>query len=130
VLHDVGKIGVPDRILNKPGPLSNNEWGLMRQHPELGIRIVEPIGFSPTATDIILSHHEHWDGTGYPFGLNRGEIPLPARLFSVVDSYDAMTHDRPYRAAMATEDALQIIKAKSGTVYDPEIVDIFIDLSS
>lgn len=129
MLHDVGKIGVPDAILHKPGPLSDNEWDLMRRHPEMGVRIVEPLGFSPTATEIILHHHERWDGGGYPFGLSGEEIPLPARAFAVVDSYDAMTNDRPYRRAMPTHEAHAELRAGKGNLYDPEMVDIIIDLT-
>lgn len=129
-LHDVGKIGVPDAVLNKPGPLTDDEWKLMRQHPELGVKIVEPIGFSSATTDVILSHHERWDGSGYPFGLEREEIPVTARAFAVVDAFDAMTSDRPYRAAMSDPDALEIVQRESGTSFDPDVVDVLIDLTS
>lgn len=128
-LHDVGKIGVPDAILTKKGQLSDTEWKAMRRHPELGVKIVEPIGFSSAATDIILSHHERWDGDGYPFGLVQEEIPLTARVFAVADAYDAMTSDRPYRAAMAAGDALQVLAEHAGTQFDPEVVEVVIDLS-
>ena len=128
-LHDVGKIGVPDAVLNKPGPLGDGEWEVMRRHPELGVRIVEPIGFSETATEIILSHHERWDGGGYPRGLERNEIPLTARAFAVADAYDAMTTDRPYRAALPKERALEMISDAAGSRYDPEIVDVFVDIT-
>ncbi|MEA2498030.1 MAG: hypothetical protein QOH26_435 [Actinomycetota bacterium] len=128
MLHDVGKIGTPDAILQKPGPLDDREWVVMRQHPEMGVKIVEPIGFSRTATDIILGHHERWDGNGYPHHLQGEEIPLTARTFAVADAYDAMTSDRPYRPAMDAGDALDAIKEVSGTMYDPDIVRVFIDL--
>lgn len=128
-LHDVGKIGVPDAILNKTGPLNEREWESMRQHPELGVKIVEPIGFSSAATDIILSHHERFDGAGYPLGLAREEIPITARAFAVVDAYDAMTSDRPYRAAMPKDRTLELIRANAGTQFDPEVVDVLIDLT-
>lgn len=128
-LHDVGKIGVPDAILNKEGALTESEWRVMRRHPEMGTKIVEPIGFSPAATDIILSHHERFDGSGYPFGLATEEIPLTARTFAVVDAFDAMTSDRPYRAAMAQSDALEMIHADSGTSFDPEVAQILIDIT-
>jgi HD-GYP domain-containing protein (c-di-GMP phosphodiesterase class II) len=130
MLHDVGKIGVPDAILNKQGPLNDREWAVMHRHPGLGVRIVEPIGFSPSATDVILCHHERFDGSGYPGGLARDEIPLTARAFAVADAYDAMTNDRPYREAMTNEDALEVISLKSGTTYDPEVVDVFVDLTA
>ena len=100
----------------------------MRQHPELGVKIVEPIGFSTTATDIIVGHHERWDGKGYPYQLKGEEIPLTARTFAVADAYDAMTSDRPYRPAMDSADALQAIKEVSGKMYDPDIVEVFLDL--
>ncbi|MEA2460830.1 MAG: cyclic di-GMP phosphodiesterase [Actinomycetota bacterium] len=128
MLHDVGKIGTPDAILRKPGPLTEDEWTVMRQHPEMGVKIVEPIGFSSTATDIILGHHERWDGLGYPHRLAGEEIPLAARTFAVADAYDAMTSDRPYRPAMDTADALGAIKEVSGKMYDPDIVEVFLDL--
>lgn len=128
-LHDVGKIGIPDAILNKPGSLTSTEWRAMETHPALGVKIVEPIGFSPAATDIILSHHERFDGSGYPNGLARQEIPITARAFSVVDAFDAMTSDRPYRAAMPAGQALEVLERSAGTQFDPEVVDVLIDLT-
>ncbi|MDQ3877071.1 MAG: HD domain-containing protein [Actinomycetota bacterium] len=125
MLHDIGKIGIPDAILNKPGPLDGAEWSVMRNHPELGVRIVEPIGFSKSATEIILTHHERWDGRGYPLGLEKEEIPLTSRAFSVADAYDAMTSDRPYRPAMEPADALDVIRQSAGSLYDPAVVDLF-----
>jgi HD-GYP domain-containing protein (c-di-GMP phosphodiesterase class II) len=129
-LHDVGKIGVPDAILNKEGSLTADEWKHMQRHPELGVKIVEPIGFSTAATDIILSHHERFDGGGYPHGLVREEIPITARAFSVVDAYDAMTSDRPYRGAMTSAQALEVLEHNAGTQFDPEVVDVLIDLTA
>ncbi|HET7483156.1 MAG TPA: HD domain-containing phosphohydrolase [Actinomycetota bacterium] len=123
LLHDVGKIGIPDAILNKPGPLTADEWKVMRRHPQLGLDIVGPVGLSSAATDIILCHHERWDGTGYPHKLVGEEIPLAARVFAVADSYDAMTSDRPYRLAMTPGDARQIIKSQAGRLFDPDMVD-------
>lgn len=128
MLHDVGKIGTPDAILQKPGPLTEEEWTIMRLHPEMGVKIVEPIGFGSTATEIILGHHERWDGKGYPNRIGRDEIPLAARTFAIADAYDAMTSDRPYRPAMDPRDGLQAIKEVSGTMYDPELVEVFVDL--
>jgi HD-GYP domain-containing protein (c-di-GMP phosphodiesterase class II) len=125
MLHDIGKIGIPDAILNKPGPLDVDEWSVMRNHPELGVRIVEPIGFSKSATEIILTHHERWDGRGYPLGLQKEEIPLTSRAFSVADAYDAMTSDRPYRPAMDPADALDTIRQSAGSLYDPDVVELF-----
>jgi response regulator RpfG family c-di-GMP phosphodiesterase len=127
-LHDVGKIGVPDVILNKPGPLSADEWSIMRSHPELGVKIVEPIGFSDATIGIIRHHHERWDGTGYPKGLKEVEIPLAARTFAVADAYDAMTSERPYRAAMTDDEAIRIILDERGNAFDPDIVDVFLGL--
>lgn len=127
-LHDVGKIGVPDHILSKPGPLTSDEWAVMRTHPELGVKIVEPIGFSNATMGIILHHHERWNGSGYPHGLKGLEIPLAARTFAVADAYDAMTSDRPYRAAMSEEEAIRIILDERGAAFDPDIVDVFLGL--
>lgn len=129
MLHDVGKIGVPDAILNKPGPLANDEWQVMRRHPEMGVDIVKPIGFSETATEIILHHHEHFDGKGYPHGLKGDQIPLTARAFAVADAYDAMTTDRPYRAAMPPGEALQVIEDQSGRIFDPAVTTVFAELT-
>lgn len=130
VLHDVGKIGVPDSILGKEGPLTSAEWAVMQRHPEMGLKIVEPLGFSGFATDIILDHHERWDGSGYPAGLRKDEIPLAARVFAVADSFDAMTSDRPYRGAMDRGGALERIEAGAGQLYDPEVTEVFIDLAN
>ena len=127
-LHDVGKIGVPDEILKKPGPLSVDEWSVMQTHPELGAKIVEPIGFSSATMGIIRHHHEKWDGTGYPAGLKGAEIPLAARTFAVADAYDAMTSERPYRPALTDEDAIRIILDEREAAFDPDIVDVFLGL--
>jgi putative two-component system response regulator len=127
-LHDVGKIGVPDEILNKPGPLSAAEWSIMRTHPELGAKIVEPIGFSSATMGVILHHHEKWNGTGYPKKLKGTEIPLAARTFAVADAYDAMTSDRPYRMAMTDDEAIRIILDEREGAFDPDIVDVFLGL--
>jgi len=128
MLHDVGKIGVPDEILNKPGPLDHWEFEVMRRHPEMGMKIVEPVGFSSATVDIILNHHERWDGSGYPRGLARENIPVTARAFAIADAFDAMTSDRPYRTAMARERVLEVISDAAGSAYDPDIVDAFVDL--
>jgi len=128
VLHDVGTIGVPEAVLNKSGPLGRDEWKLLRQHPQIGLQIVEPLAFGSTATDIILRHHEHWDGTGYPDGLRRDAIPLIARVFAVADAYEAITSERPYRSAIPHEVALEILRIEAGRVHDPDVVDVFIDV--
>lgn len=128
VLHDVGKVAVPDRVLKKPGPLSAAEWAMMRRHPENGVRIAERSGFTSRTTEVILGHHERWDGGGYPFGLMRTEIPLSARVFAVADAYDAMTSRRPYRPALARSGAKAVIAAGAGTRFDPEVVAAFLNL--
>lgn len=128
MLHDVGKVGIPDAVLNKPGPLDAREWETMRRHPEIGLEIVQPIGFTKKATDVILCHHERWDGSGYPLGLSGEQIPITARAFSVADAYDAMTSDRPYRKAMDSESALEVIDLDSRHRFDPEVVETFVEL--
>lgn len=126
LLHDVGKIGIPDSILSKPGPLEADEWLVMQQHPEMGVRIVEPIGFGSRTIDVIRHHHERWDGLGYPNKIAGTDIPLAARVFSVADTYDALTTDRPYRNALSKKVALQTIAADAGTRLDPHVVATFI----
>ena len=128
LLHDVGKIGIPDHILGKPGPLDEAEWEVMRGHPELGVKILQPARLSNKATDIVLWHHERWDGNGYPHGLRGEEIPLSARVFSVADAFDAMTSDRPYRPALSANEARGELIAGRGTAFDPDIVDVFLEL--
>lgn len=126
LLHDLGKIGVPDAILLKPGPLDEAEAEAIRVHPLLGERIVARIPYlEGVAREVVLSHHERWDGTGYPHGLRGEEIPLAARVFAVVDSFDAMTNDRPYRAALPVGAALAEIERSSGSQFDPRIVEAF-----
>jgi putative nucleotidyltransferase with HDIG domain len=126
ILHDVGKIGVPDAVLRKPGRLSLEEWEEMRKHPEMGYRMLEHIRFLEPALDIVLSHQERYDGTGYPRGLKGEEIPLGARIFSVVDTFDAMTSDRPYRAALSIQRARDEIRSCSGTQFDPRVAAAFL----
>lgn len=128
LLHDVGKIGVPDAILRKPGPLEPYEKAIMDTHPELGHGIVAQAGFSPLVSEIVLTHHERWDGGGYPRGLRGEEIPLATRLFSVADSLDAMTSDRPYRRGMPLEDAVAEVIRHRGTQFDPAAVDALLQL--
>jgi ribonuclease P protein subunit RPR2 len=125
-LHDIGKVGVPENILCKEGPLTGAEWDVMRRHPLVGAQIVAPIAFLHDAVDLIRHHHERFDGTGYPDGLRGEEIPLSARVFSVADSFDAMTSDRPYRGAIGVERALAEIQGGAGTQFDPEIVRVFV----
>jgi diguanylate cyclase (GGDEF)-like protein/putative nucleotidyltransferase with HDIG domain len=126
LLHDIGKIGVPDAILHKPAPLTDEEWKTMRCHPQWGADILQGIPFLEPAVRILLAHHERWDGGGYPQGLAGEEIPLGARLFAVADAFDAMTSDRPYRAARSYEWAREEIVAGRGTQFDPAVVDAFL----
>ncbi|GAA5513255.1 hypothetical protein Dcar01_01984 [Deinococcus carri] len=125
LLHDIGKMGIPDAILHKPGPLDPEEWQVMRRHPDLARELLSPIGFLRPALDIPAAHHEKWDGSGYPHGLAGEAIPLSARLFAVVDVWDALTNDRPYRPAWTPERALAHIRAESGTHFDPAVVQAF-----
>jgi cyclic di-GMP phosphodiesterase len=126
LLHDIGKIGIPDGILLKPGPLTPEEWKTMRRHPEIGKRLIENVPFLRGAIPIIYSHHEKWDGSGYPHALKGEEIPVGARIFSVVDAFDAMTFDRPYSKAVPFETAYTEIKRCSGTHFDPTVVEAFL----
>ena len=125
MLHDVGKYRVPDAILTKPGPLTDEEWRVMRRHPEFGADFVRRIPFLAGASDIIRHHHERWDGTGYPDGLSSEQIPIEARIFSVVDAYDAMVSERCYKSAQSSATALAEIRRCSGTQFDPRVVDAF-----
>ncbi|MDP3059093.1 MAG: diguanylate cyclase, partial [bacterium] len=127
-LHDIGKIGIPDWILNKPTSLSDEEWVIMRKHPEIGYRIATSTPELATVADSILYHHERWDGTGYPLGLKGLDIPLTARILSVADSFDAMTSDRPYRLALSREKALAELTAHAGTQFDPNIIELFLEI--
>ena len=127
ILHDIGKMGVPDEILLKPGPLSEEEWEVMRRHPEFAFDMLSQIDFLQPAIDIPYSHHEKWDGSGYPQGLTGESIPLSARMFAVVDVWDALLSDRPYRKAWQLEDVLNHIRSLAGTHFDPQVVKIILD---
>ncbi|MEA2662471.1 MAG: hypothetical protein QOH08_2043 [Chloroflexota bacterium] len=129
LLHDIGKIGVPDHILRKPGPLTDNEWYTMRTHPDLGAKIIANVPFLQEVAVIIRAHHERWDGNGYPEGLAGERIPLGARIFAVADSFDAMTSDRPYRRGRQLDEALAEIERCSGTQFDPAVVRAFLAVS-
>jgi cyclic di-GMP phosphodiesterase len=129
LLHDVGKIGVPDAILRKPGRLTPDEWVEMRKHPDIGYRILQGIAFLETARQIVLSHQERYDGRGYPRALKGKEIPLGARIFAVVDTLDAMTSDRPYRKALPYQVARDEIIKYNGTQFDPDVVKVFLEIS-
>ena len=122
LLHDIGKIGVPDAVLHKTGPLAPEEQDAMHQHPEIGFRIIGHIGYFARAAEIIRTHHEHYDGSGYPRGLKGDEIPHGARVFAIADVLDALTVKRPYREALSFEAALEEIIRESGTIYDPAVV--------
>ncbi|MFN8412283.1 MAG: GAF domain-containing protein [Anaerolineales bacterium] len=126
LLHDIGKMGVPDKILLKPGKLTEKEWKIMRQHPVFAREMLEPIHYLRASLDIPYSHHEKWDGTGYPRGLKGEQIPLVARIFAIADVWDALTSSRPYRKAMSKREALAYIKKQKGIHFDPQVVDIFL----
>jgi len=125
ILHDIGKIGISDTILLKPGPLTPEEWQTMRLHPDIGARIIEGIPFLQEALPIIRYHQERWNGSGYPLGLKEQDIPFPARIFAVVDAYDALTTNRPYRTPISTEEALEFLRGQAAILFDPEIVQAF-----
>lgn len=126
MLHDIGKMGIPDSILRKPGPLTEDEWMIMRQHPTLAYRLLKPIAYLQNALEIPYCHHERWDGEGYPRGLKGTSIPLAARLFSIVDVWDALTSDRPYRKAWPSDQVRDFLLEQSGKHFDPDIVDLFL----
>ncbi len=128
VLHDIGKVGISMEILNKDGPLTEEEWVEMKRHPEIGCRIAQNTLELVNVADYILSHHERWDGRGYPRGLRGKEIPLLARILAVADAYDAMTTDRVYRKALSREKAWRELKKNAGSQFDPEVVKVFLEL--
>ena len=128
LLHDIGKMGIPDSILLKAGPLDPEEWAIMRQHPELAYQLLSPIVFLQPALAIPYCHHEKWDGTGYPRGLKGEEIPLEARIFAVVDVWDSLRSHRPYRACWPADNALEFIREQSGQHFDPRVVEVFLSL--
>jgi HD-GYP domain-containing protein (c-di-GMP phosphodiesterase class II) len=128
LLHDIGKLGVPDQILHKPGELTEEEQTIMRQHPTYAYNMLTPIHHLQPALAIPFCHHEKWDGTGYPRGLKGTEIPIAARIFAVADVWDAITSDRPYRKAWSKEDALKYMEEQSGKFFDPQVIDTFFRL--
>lgn len=128
ILHDIGKIGVDEAIIRKPGPLTQEEAAQMRRHPEIGAQIISQMRFAREVAPIISAHHEYWDGSGYPRGLRGEEIPIGARIITIVDAFDAMTTDRPYRAALGQEEAVLRLQAARGTQFDPTLLDVFLDL--
>jgi len=126
LLHDIGKMGVLDKIINKPGPLTEQEWELMRAHPVVGAQIVEKMEFLGATIDIVRHHHESWNGKGYPDGLRGENIPYHARIVTVADSFDAMTTDRPYRKALSLDEAVNRLEEASGVQFDAALVKIFV----
>ena len=124
-LQDIGKIGIPDNNLNKPGKLDTNEWDIMKTHPEIGFRIANSTPELKNISRYILTHHERYDGTGYPKQLKGEEIPLLSRILSIADAYDAMTHTRLYQKAVSKKEAVQEIIDHAGTQFDPKLVSIF-----
>ena len=126
VLHDVGKLGLPDTVLGKPGPLSGEEWASMRRHPDIGRQVLEGVAFLAPVLDIVVAHHERWDGQGYPRGLAGVTIPLAARIIAVADAYDAMTTDRPYRPALPEATVRAELERGRGGQFDPDVVDAFL----
>jgi ribonuclease P protein subunit RPR2 len=129
LLHDVGKVAVPDAILFKPGPLTEEERALMEQHPVIGAQIVSGIEFTEEVVEVVRSHHERWDGAGYPDGLAAEQIPLSARVFAVADVLDALTTDRPYRPASPMRQARAMIVAETGTHFDPDVIEAFNEIA-
>jgi hypothetical protein len=130
LLHDIGKMGIPDAILTKPGPLSTEEWDIMHRHPGMAKQLLDQIEYLRPAIEIPYSHHEKWDGSGYPYGLKGEEIPLAARIFAVVDVWDALLSERPYRKAWPEEKVLTYILEQSGKHFDPRIVQAFLLICS
>jgi HD-GYP domain-containing protein (c-di-GMP phosphodiesterase class II) len=130
LLHDIGKMGIPDNILLKTGPLNEEEGLTMRKHPEYAHRLLSIIPYLKQALEIPYFHHEKWDGTGYPWGLKGEEIPLAARIFSIVDVWDALSYDRPYRKAWPKETIMNYIQEQSGKYFDPRVVEEFLSLMS
>lgn len=127
MLHDIGKIGTPDSILQKPGPLKLDEWQVIEDHPKIGSQILEKVQQLNAIVPAVRHHHERFDGLGYPNGLSGKGIPLIARIIALADAYDAMVSDRTYRKALSADDALGEIKRCAGTQFDPELVDTFIN---
>jgi len=126
ILHDIGKIVVPSQVLKKTGPLNEEEWKLMRQHPEVGARMLEGVDHLRAAVPYVLYHHEWWNGSGYPTGLKETHIPREGRLLAIVDAFDAMTTNRPYHSSMPVSDAMEELTRYKGIYFDPDMVDAFL----
>jgi HD-GYP domain-containing protein (c-di-GMP phosphodiesterase class II) len=129
LLHDIGKLGIPPEILDKPGKLTEEEFALMRKHPEFGAKILEPITAYRAIIPLVLYHHENYDGGGYPEGLSGERIPLGARIFALADVYDALISERPYRHAMEEWEVLGYIKSGAGGEFDPKVVEAFLEVN-
>jgi HD-GYP domain-containing protein (c-di-GMP phosphodiesterase class II) len=127
LLHDIGKMAIPDSVLLKEGELDQNEWIVMRRHPGIALDLLEPISFLKPSIDIPFCHHEKWDGTGYPRALRGKQIPLSARIFSVIDVWDALRSDRPYRKGWSREQAVHFIRVQAGRHFDPEVTEVFLN---
>jgi len=127
-MHDIGKMAIPDNILLKHGPLTDDEWKIMKQHPVLSRQFIDEISYLEQASQIAYSHHERWDGSGYPEGLRGEEIPLVARIFTVIDNWDALNSDRPYRKAWPSEDVVAYLQGNAGSMFDPKIVEAFLEV--
>jgi putative nucleotidyltransferase with HDIG domain len=130
LLHDLGKLGIPDAVLLKPGPLTAAEYEEVKRHPVIGADILSSIAFPGPLALIVRHHHENWDGSGYPDGLRGDEIPLCSRMLAIVDAYDALTSDRPYRRGLSHECALALIRENRGSMYDPSIADVFLAMAA
>jgi len=128
ILHDVGKIGISDAILMKPGPLTQEEWAVMKTHPQVGERMLRRVDFLAEALPVVRHHHERWDGGGYPDGLAGTAIPIGARIVAACDAFDAMTTDRPYRAAISRGDACEELLAGAGTQFDPRCARLLVEV--
>jgi len=128
MLHDIGKVGIPDDILRRPGPLNNSEWALIQRHPDVGADIVIMVSNLSQVAELIRTHHERFDGKGYPRSLRGSQIPLGGRILAVADAYTAMTDGRVYRAPVSHADAIAELKRCAGTHFDPRVVDAFISL--
>jgi putative nucleotidyltransferase with HDIG domain len=129
LLHDIGKLAIPDRLLDKPGPLTDDEFEEVKQHVVIGADILSAVAFPGPLASIVRHHHEKWDGTGYPDRLGGGEIPIGARVLALADTYDALTSDRPYRRRLPHDRAVAIIQDGCGTVFDPELAEVFLRLT-
>jgi HD-GYP domain-containing protein (c-di-GMP phosphodiesterase class II) len=130
ILHDIGKLAIPDQILFKPGPLASEEWDVMRRHPDIAVELLSPVRYLEPALEIPHWHHEKWDGSGYPDGLDCEDIPFAARLFALADVYDALLSTRPYRSAWSREETVRYMEGEAGKHFDPRIVPEFLDLVS